>query len=342
MDRIVIIGNGFDKAHNLPTGYKDFMEYLKDSIVNNGIKCEKFKEYIHRTTIEGKEDPWISVKKIPNKNSFKFEVNPHSNSIYFKSLFEERNELGFWSDLESHYYEILLKNKESLEATRIVNEEFNHLKQLLFNYLIKEIEQEIGSDCKYSTDKGNSIFKMLRNGHNDFEFEKTFFVTFNYTTKILIQYFFWLRDNNGKEKYPIEPIHIHGDLANPSNPIIFGYGDENSKEYKELELIGNNELLKNFKTFQYLRSNKYGNVLGLLSESNEIYIQVIGHSCGLCDKALLRAIFQHENVKYIEPTYYNDETKYFENLYNISRIFDDNTLMREKIIPLNETFKIGN
>ncbi|MCG8839007.1 hypothetical protein G1K37_11685, partial [Tenacibaculum dicentrarchi] len=32
MNRIIIIGNGFDKAHNLPTGYGDFMNYLRDSI----------------------------------------------------------------------------------------------------------------------------------------------------------------------------------------------------------------------------------------------------------------------------------------------------------------------
>ena len=29
MDRLVIIGNGFDRAHNLPTSYYDFKEYLR-------------------------------------------------------------------------------------------------------------------------------------------------------------------------------------------------------------------------------------------------------------------------------------------------------------------------
>jgi len=28
MNKIVIIGNGFDLAHDLPTGYGDFMRYL--------------------------------------------------------------------------------------------------------------------------------------------------------------------------------------------------------------------------------------------------------------------------------------------------------------------------
>ena len=99
-------------------------------------------------------------------------------------------------------------------------------------------------------------------------------------------------------------------------------------------------MLKNFKTFQYLRTGKYKEVLGILEETDDIYVQLIGHSSGLCDKALLRAIFQHENVKRIEATYYSDESKYFENLYNISRVFDDNTVMRTKLVPLNDTFKV--
>lgn len=81
-------------------------------------------------------------------------------------------------------------------------------------------------------------------------------------------------------------------------------------------------------------------VLGLLEESNEIYVQLIGHSSGLCDKALLRTIFQHKNVKHIESVYYEDERRYFENLYNISRIFDDNTLMRKKLVPLEDTYML--
>ena len=34
MDRLVIIGNGFDRAHNLPTSYYDFKEYLRYMLVN--------------------------------------------------------------------------------------------------------------------------------------------------------------------------------------------------------------------------------------------------------------------------------------------------------------------
>jgi hypothetical protein len=358
MNRIVIIGNGFDKAHSLSTGYNDFMDYLVDSIATfekvnrnsykpniKGKKCsnEDKRGYIHKVTEGGGEDNWIGARQVGTTLEFKLEPNScyHIKSIYFKSLIDENSKLGYWSDLESHYFQTLYKHKESPNDILTINSEFEHLKKLLFEYLKTEVEDNVGYQNDYEIHETNPIYEMFKLGHNDFEFEKTYFITFNYTAKILNQYLMWLRKNGNEEKYPLYPIHIHGDLTNPNNPIVFGYGDENSPEYKELELLQNNKLLSNFKTFQYLRSNKYTEILGLLEESDENYIQIIGHSCGLCDKALLRTIFQHKSVKYIEPTYYNDESKYFENLYNISRIFDDNTLMREKIIPLSDTFKIG-
>ena len=43
---------------------------------------------------------------------------------------------------------------------------------------------------------------------------------------------------------------------------------------------------------------------------------------------------------YIELTYHEKEENYFENLYNVSRIFDDNSFMREKIIPLEDTYNV--
>lgn len=355
MKRIVLIGNGFDKAHGLPTGYNDFEKYLTDSIarfektssyshriVANGNKCHKNYNLYHRIDQDGKEDPWLCAEHSNNETSFNLVINPHSEkkSIYFKSLFEDSKNLGYWSNLESHYFKNIIKHKNEPNAIKIINQEFEHLKELLKQYIQLEIENNTGDGEKYSVDTTGSIYQMLKNGHNDYDFENTHFVSFNYTSKILNQFIFWLRTGANSSKFSDSVIHVHGDLVNPRNPIIFGYGDENSNDYKELELLLNNELLVNFKTFQYLRSNTYKQVLGLLEDDKDIYIQLIGHSCGLCDKALLRTIFQHKNVKHIESTYYKSEKKYFENLYNISRIFDDNTLMRKKVIPLNETFMI--
>lgn len=352
MDKIVIVGNGFDIAHKLPTKYVDFMNYIKDVIVKKRMVGSNAWQYdilgvntssgfVHKLTDE-KKDPWIGARLNNERTQYQLGTNPesHSPSIYFQSLIDKHEKLGYWSDLESHYFNLLLANKAHLDKVKIINEEFEHLKKLLQEYLKTQIENKFGVNGEYQADKSHEIYKMLKSDHSNYSFNKHYFITFNYTSKILHQYVIWLRKLKKVENVPIDPVHIHGDLFNVQNPIIFGYGDDDSGEYRSLQNTKQKELLKNFKTFQYLRSNRYRQVLGLLEESNEIYIQIIGHSCDLSDKALLRTIFEHPNVKHIETTYYENENKYFENLFNISRIFNDNTLMRKKLIPLEETFKI--
>ena len=349
--RIVIIGNGFDKAHGLETGYNDFMKWLLDStaryeIVNgsnkligsNPIKSNQY----HRIKKDRKYDKWI--RAIANDDyTFKLVAPNDKSSYYLKSLYTEFKEKSFWSDLESHYFNILFKRKSNRQIVKIINEEFEHIKSLLEEYLINKIENFISYDKAEELIDEHYVYKLLRPENPKYIFTTNHFLTFNYTSKLLKSYINSLSREYGNENINYQfhsPIHIHGKLNDKNNPIIFGYGDENSAKYEELELLEENELLKNFKTFQYLRSDQYNNILSLLETDGNIYVQIIGHSCGMCDKALLRTIFQHPNVKKIEANYYSDDSKYFNNLYNISRIFDDNTMMREKLVPLSQTGKI--
>lgn len=354
MNKLVLIGNGFDIAHGLPTTYINYLDSIKNSIVQKiqlssssyrheiiGQPCKRGRSFIHKLDEIKEEDPWLGAEINQKTHVIELKPNPHAteNSIYYKSLILEHNLNGYWSDLESHYFKTINKNSGKKSAILTINKEFEHLKSLLFSYLKNEVEDKIGNSETYTFSENHSIFQMLENGHNSYEFDKHFFINFNYTSKILNQYAFWLRQTKGKEKVP-QPINIHGDLVNPSNPIIFGYGDDNSEEYRGLQDLKENSLLKNFKTFQYLRSSRYKQVLSLLESDKEIYVQIIGHSCDMTDKALLRTIFQHPNVKFIEATFHESEGRYFEKLYNISRIFDDTSLMREKLIPLEDTFMI--
>jgi len=46
MDRLVLVGNGFDIGHKFKTSYSDFMDFLKNSVVkiktNNPINEKPF------------------------------------------------------------------------------------------------------------------------------------------------------------------------------------------------------------------------------------------------------------------------------------------------------------
>ena len=382
MNKVVITGNGFDLAHGLPTGYGDFMKYLTNKIliikeygsssrlvpigrtignVNNNIVILQDEDNI--------DDPWIGAIYDNEDRRVLLKAIPKdsSKSIYFSSLFNDFKNDGKWSDLENHYFDTLKKiiskvsdNKRNIESILskidIINKEFDHLKKLLYLYLKEEIENKIEDKRDESYISESKLFNGIRLPHNK-ELEdcknEVYFFTFNYTGKKLKHCVSMMRDYG--INIPIDPIHIHGDLENEDNPIIFGYGDDNSDEYKQIQDLKENDLLKNFKTFQYLRSNRYRQVLGLLEQKTsipignigvshlsdeDIYIQVIGHSLDIGDRTLLKTIFQHPNVKHIELTYHDKEENYFENLYNVSRIFDDNTLMREKIIPLEDTYNV--
>ncbi len=364
MIRIVLIGNGFDLVHGLKTKYSDLMDYWKSTIKEKNhynLYChrsagvEQSSSYYYASLNDQEaDDPWI-VLSINDSGELQLSVNPNNTSIYFQSLFDHYDELGYWSDLEEHYFNLLFQYKNSPEDIILINKEFEHLKKLLAYYLQQEIEDKIVVNDQEKTivcngkvfDQESTLYKILRDGGScENLFHKTYFITFNYTSKILDTYkkWLWADEEIGVKHIPIIPLHIHGRFKEQNNPMIFGYGDDNSDKYKELEHLGSNELLKNFKTFQYLRDIKYREILGVFepvdTEDSKIYVQIIGHSCGLCDKALLKTIFQHRNVAHIESVYYGNESKYFENLYNISRIFDDNTLMRERVVPLIKTLKI--
>jgi hypothetical protein len=164
-------------------------------------------------------------------------------------------------------------------------------------------------------------------------------ISFNYTKNLVSNYVNNNSDSNTKIRPEFSLINIHGELLNNNNPIIFGYGDDNSEKYQHIEDKEDNELLINFKTFQYLRSVNYKKVINLLGNQGTT-VEIIGHSCGLSDKTLLKTIFEHKNVIEIEYRYHGDENNYFENLYNMSRIFSNNELMRSKVLDLSSTRKI--
>lgn len=135
-------------------------------------------------------------------------------------------------------------------------------------------------------------------------------------------------------------IHIHGELDNSKNPMIFGYGDEIGEDYKKIEDLEENELLKNVKSIRYQDTNNYQRLMEFI-ESDYYQVFVMGHSCGNSDRTLLNTLFEHENCLSIKPYYYQYGEKEEDNDYsnivrNISRNFRDKPAMRNKVV--NKTY----
>jgi len=66
-------------------------------------------------------------------------------------------------------------------------------------------------------------------------------------------------------------------------------------------------------------------------ESGPYEIFIIGHSCGLSDRTLLKYLFEHQHCQSIKIFYYKNLENYIYITQEISRHFTYKTEMRRKI-----------
>jgi len=154
MNRLVLIGNGFDLAHGLKTSYKDFIcWYWKQRVLSlcdfrektsdDGL-C-KFSILTHETWYYFFLYNHISISLLEDKNFFEVTKNKEVFGIEYSPLFEAIHksiETKGWVDIENDYYNLL---KECLNANApeeiivSLNSELQLLQEKLVEYL-KSIE----------------------------------------------------------------------------------------------------------------------------------------------------------------------------------------------------------
>jgi len=144
MKNLIIIGNGFDLAHDLKTNYTDF-----------------------------KSD----IKEHPEK----YEILSINNNLLLASLLNGDKEL--WSDIESAYFDILVHIKDRVylqnnyspvnryTTVKHMNDDFEKIKEALCLYLL-------------SQEKNFSPIVNYQNLFNEFNGRDTVVVNFNYTKTV--------------------------------------------------------------------------------------------------------------------------------------------------------------
>ena len=148
MNRIIIIGNGFDLAHNLKTGYQDFINDYEDQFIKIGKEYDK--TGVNKVCSSYKEDSplWKLHTLIDEHNN-----DPSSNvtvTLTFTNHFFEhishQCSLVNWVDIENEYYKALkeLLQEENYqkqnESIHTLNKEFDDVKGLLEKYLTRITE----------------------------------------------------------------------------------------------------------------------------------------------------------------------------------------------------------
>jgi hypothetical protein len=195
MNRLVIIGNGFDLAHGLPTRYGHFIDDFWKNFKEN-CKSDLYKLIV--STNDAYDGYYKQYGEIINFNDFKLKLEEYcKNNGYkfykdlcvathnFVDVFRFKNNfflkinnesIDKWVDIENEYYRLLkeianevltianptLKDKEQLIKRKKanverLNEEFEEVKNLLEIYLVKNINQVF----EFKIEKSNEILDLF-------------------------------------------------------------------------------------------------------------------------------------------------------------------------------------
>lgn len=341
MNRLIILGNGFDLANGLPTRYSDFITdyfleamnvFFDTKVYEDQLISIKWKQRILFT----QNPEFKSIQDIFHflkMNANNFEIVFHSQ--LFRSL-KNKLDLLNWVDVENEYFEELIKcknRKDKFEYSVVekLNKELTYIKNLLEKYLTKVIKnsKQTISPNKFSRIFNDSIYKnevLLKKLEEDILPRNIHILNFNYTNTV---------EASVNNTIPTDINYIHGILNYIENPLIFGFGDEFDKNYKNFEEEKNNMLFEHIKSFGYFKTKNYHDLIRFL-ESDDYQVYIIGHSCGLSDRTMLKEIFENEKCKSIKIFFHERDdlsNDYVEKTMEISRHFEDKGLMRKKIVP---------
>lgn len=340
LNKLVIVGNGFDRAHGLKTSYGDFLDWYFVYVFNQFKSAKNYVDELikiemplpmgtkidleswRRDTPKTKDDVLKSLRLM--HISYK--------SDFFKNILHRLSK-GRWVDIELAYYEhlkYLYLNKNTTPEKKIdrvteFNKKFTYIIQRFSEYIsiidLEIDEKQLDINSRYNL---KDIIKAPEERYS------LLFLNFNYTSTLF-------------KKYHIEDEevnHINGRVKyKDENPIIFGYGDESDPLYQQIEDTGDNVYLEHIKSFGYFQTPNYHNLLSFI-ESASFNCYIVGHSCGLSDRVLLRQIFEHDNCRSIDIFYHEraDGTDNFKEItQEMSRHFrpQNKHEMRKKILNKN-------
>lgn len=198
MNRLVIVGNGFDLAHGLPTGYCDFIDWYWNAIINhlNNVDLSyeddlieiklRFKSSSQRKSNED----FRNVLKYDNLKDF---VDKYTEAYdprfgeenydrcylkFYNSFFQaicDKRHIQNWVDIENEYYKLLkdcLHEEEGNSRVKELNEEFEEVKKLLEKYLNDEVS--VKTDFENCNTEIRDIFNVWKRFTDSKSFHEEF------------------------------------------------------------------------------------------------------------------------------------------------------------------------
>lgn len=354
MNKLYIIGNGFDLAHGLKTSYNDFLLWYFRMAADNALSNWNYEDELMKISNSRSgqvlKNEWVSssesiqeIKEKLGRGGFQVEYK----SDFFGKIISDS--YTNWVNIENAYYQLvrdeikpIRENRKGITQLTKLNSDLEYIKNKLVEYLrevfenlnlktshseySKILRKKNALDFNFSEALGGDMNKALKQS-------KTLFLNFSYTP-LLKHYYDLLFSKDDCYKL----IQIHG-IIEKSESVVFGFGDELDDQYHEMEKLNNNEFFKHIKSFKYFQDKNYQKLMSFV-DSDDFEVIVLGHSLGLSDRTMLSQIFEHKNLKQVQLYYYQDKegnNDFTEKTYEISRHFSDKGRMRLKVVNFQDS-----
>lgn len=171
MNKLVLVGNGFDLAHGLPTSYGNFIKHFwtslpinfEDNLVKKLVFVNsEFYRFLNYGAIDGLESLMENLKEYCREYGYHYSAQNYlardKGSAGFKDIFKFeniffkriniKNYIENWVDIEEEYYknikEIIDKFQDTRRKSEIfrLNKEFEEIKNHFENYLLKNVSEK--------------------------------------------------------------------------------------------------------------------------------------------------------------------------------------------------------
>ena len=162
MNRVIIVGNGFDLAHNLKTKYEDFIKWYWLKILKNLQRCITYTfenelcliklgysghcicDLFQRPLLPSEISSYIISLKS------RYDVVKEVNVSPLLKCISQSIETKGWVDIETEYYSMLVECKGKKDELERLNKDFAVIEGLLIEYLNEiqknEIKEELVDD----------------------------------------------------------------------------------------------------------------------------------------------------------------------------------------------------
>ncbi|MBE5916767.1 MAG: hypothetical protein E7273_07980 [Pseudobutyrivibrio ruminis] len=208
--RLLIIGNGFDKMHNLPTGYNDFLDFIKELYMAINVPMDKMMAQIQ---IAQRQKDILALMEDIDNGITNIQI---THAMYMMSQlatdelteFYQESAKCFWIE-----YFFQVRNKIG-DKWMNIEEEIERVVKDLFSDSYKD---EL---INYSNIPNKAVaeffVKNYRRNLYSRDFEKIFYGEFILLTSLINRYMGYV------DKLNVRPLKIFGDM-NYDKVLTFNY-----------------------------------------------------------------------------------------------------------------------